>query len=302
MRTPVHGKAASRGIGVALALWALAGSMASGDDGPAVATQKNPKWGKHFLKRKPTTQGTLGYGPPGLHPGFQGFGLGYHPGYGYGGDALGVGAEGGYPFYGGPGYPHPAPCLRRLGPIIPFAYNGGPGGPSPEQSNFFGGVGPLAPDQPVVTFENDPGMLDYGCFTGSIPYPESTFAPFATQLGESTNEARPPIPAAPANSPPIPPTTPETPDASRSFGMSLEIAVDASSARGLKITRLQPGGVAEKAGLEVGDVIRSANGYLTEQPGNLTWIMINATPETIVTFNVLSAKTGEVRTITARRP
>ena len=40
--------------------------------------------------------GTLGYGPPGLHPGFQGFGLGYHLGYGYGGKrAAGSGCRGG---------------------------------------------------------------------------------------------------------------------------------------------------------------------------------------------------------------
>ena len=51
------------------------------------------------------THGTLGYGPPGEHPGFFGFGLSFHPGYGYGGNGLGVGAYGGYPCYGGPGYP-----------------------------------------------------------------------------------------------------------------------------------------------------------------------------------------------------
>src|SRR5262245_47937450 len=91
--------------------------------------------------------GTLGYGPPGVFDGFQGFGLGYHLGYRYGGDALGVGAEGGYPFYGGPGYPHKEPRLRRLGRIVPFCYFGGPGYPTPDHPNFFGGFGPLVPDQ-----------------------------------------------------------------------------------------------------------------------------------------------------------
>src|SRR5436309_1585417 len=75
-------------------------------------------------------------------PGFQGFGLKYHPGYGYGGDALGVGAGGGYPFYGGPGYPCAEPRLRRLGKIVPFPYYGGPGYPSPGHPNYFGPVGP----------------------------------------------------------------------------------------------------------------------------------------------------------------
>ena len=94
--------------------------------------------------------GTLGYGTPGLYAGFQGFGLGYHLGYGYGGDALGVGVNGGYPFYGGPGYPHPGPTLRRFGSITPFAYFGGPGAPTPECRNYFGSVGPLFTDRPVV--------------------------------------------------------------------------------------------------------------------------------------------------------
>src|SRR5262245_60135764 len=52
--------------------------------------------------------------------GREGFGLGYHLGYGYGGRALGVGPFGGYAYYGGPGYPQPAPQLRRFGKITPF--------------------------------------------------------------------------------------------------------------------------------------------------------------------------------------
>ena len=118
---------------------------------------------------------------PGLYPGFQGFGLGYHLGYGYGGDALGVGADGGYPFYGGPGYPHSEPRLRRIGGITPFPYYGGPGYPSPGHPNYFGGVGPLVADQPVVTIGSDRGDPDdatgYGPFTGALPYPEHVLRP-----------------------------------------------------------------------------------------------------------------------------
>ena len=64
---------------------------------------------------------------------------------------------GGYPFYGGPGYPHCGPRLRRLGKINPFPYFGGPGYPSFEHPNFFGGIGPLVPDQPVVTLVDERG-------------------------------------------------------------------------------------------------------------------------------------------------
>lgn len=307
MKTKVNGKSAPRAMVLALGIAILPGSTSLGDDGPGVAAQKVEKSGKIFPKKRPTTQGTLGYGPPGLHPGFQGFGLGYHPGYGYGGAALGVGAEGGYPFYGGPGYPHPAPPLRRIGPVAPFAFFGGPGGPTPTCPNFFGGVGPLAPDQPVVRFLGETPESGYaggyGEFNGSIPYPESTFAPFTTAAGdEAKGESKPPTP--PMTQPPIPPVSvnAETPDASKILGLETMTVVDDSLARGLKITSLRPGGEAEKAGLRVGDVIRSANGYLTEQPGNLTWIVTNATPEHVLNVNVLSASDGEARTITVKRP
>jgi hypothetical protein len=138
--------------------------------------------------------GTLGYGPPGLHPGFQGFGLGYHPGYGYGGDALGVGAFGGYPFYGGPGYPHPAPRLNRGCGINPFPHYGGPGHPTPSHPNVFGPVGPLIVDRPVVTVLSEPGEAHpdsaFGCFTGTLPYSEHYFAPFAAAAASSGSGGR----------------------------------------------------------------------------------------------------------------
>ncbi|WP_165074380.1 hypothetical protein [Paludisphaera rhizosphaerae] len=134
--------------------------------------------------------GTLGYGPPGPHPGFQGFGLGYHKGYGYGGAALGPGAEGGYPLYGGPGYPHPWPTLRRIGGINPFPYYGGPGGPTPTCPQYFGGVGPLVQDKPVVTIIGGNENESYGGFSGMVPYPPETFATgTAAAAGETSQPA-----------------------------------------------------------------------------------------------------------------
>ena len=97
------GKHPSMALALALGIWVFAGSSAKADvDGTEVGS------------------------------GFQGFGLSYHLGYGYGGNALGMTDNGGYPFYGGPGYPHPWPRLRRCGGITPFPYFGGPGYPSPE--------------------------------------------------------------------------------------------------------------------------------------------------------------------------
>ncbi len=153
--------------------------------------------------------GTLGYGPPGIRPGFQGFGLGYHLGFGFGGDALGPGAEGGYPFYGGPGYPHPAPELYRGCGITPFAYYGGNGCASPGHPNFFGGVAPLVPDQPVMKMEGEGpgagGATDYGSFNGSLPYPESAFAPDVAGADLNINGPGPmPSPADPTPAPNLP--------------------------------------------------------------------------------------------------
>ena len=199
-------------------------------------------------------------GGPGLYPGFQGFGLGYHPGYGYGGDALGVGAFGGYPFYGGPGYPFAEPLLRRIGGIVPFPYYGGPGYPSPGNPNYFGGVGPLVADQPVITIgsdRNDPGdASSYGPFTGAIPYPDTFFAPFTATAtaaaGGSSSGVSSSYPSTPAtNTAPaagfgqpsasIPPVTggiTNLPAQGRTLGIDEEPVIDASGVRGMKVSKV----------------------------------------------------------------
>ena len=174
------------GVLTSLVIGTLVGSSAVAGDG--VAGQRHKAAGASPVYRTPAA-GTLGYGSPGVHPGFQGFGLGYHRGFGYGGDALGVGASGGYPFYGGPGYPHPGPWLRRVGGINPFLHYGGLGHPTPTHPNFFGGVGPLVDDPPVVTIAPESGKNGctggFGPFTGAMPYPESAFAPFTAAAAAS---------------------------------------------------------------------------------------------------------------------
>ena len=188
---------ASLALAAGVGLVALAAASARADD---LATPRPCAKGcplNHAHRSGPGV-GTLGYGPPGLHPGFQGFGLGYHKGYGYGGKALGPGAEGGYPFYGGPGYPHPAPRLRRIGGANPFPFYGGPGGPTPECPQYFGGVGPLVEDRPVVRIVGGPPGMQYGEFNGMMPYPDSTFAPFTSAAsGESLNVSQPAGPPTP---------------------------------------------------------------------------------------------------------
>jgi hypothetical protein len=50
------------------------------------------------FKHSNLENGTLGWAEYGLYPGLYGFSLRWHLGYGYGLYALGVGADGGYPF------------------------------------------------------------------------------------------------------------------------------------------------------------------------------------------------------------
>jgi hypothetical protein len=298
---------------VLLGLWIVAGSAALAQDGViSVGQPKKKTIRKGLAHHHPPGPGvgTLGYGPPGLHPGFQGFGLGYHLGYGYGGAGLGPGCAGGYPYYGGPGYPQPWPTLNRLPGINPFPYFGGPGGPTPGHPNFFAaGVGPLVADRPVVEIEPNPGEADpahgYGCFTGTLPYPETVMAPFTARAaiagsasGISTARPAPPVSNAPSARGLVAPPT----GLDRSLGIELEPVVDPDNTRGLRVTRVEPGSVAEKAGLQKGDVILSINGYVTELPVNLSWIASNATPDRVLNMKVRGPSGGELRDVTARIP
>jgi hypothetical protein len=245
----------------------------------------------------------------GADPGFQGFGLGYRLGYGYGGAGVGVGPDGGYPCYGGPGYPHPWPRLRRIGGITPFPYFGGPGYPTPDCPNYFGGVGPLAIDPPVIVVEAGPGEADYGSgygvFTGAHPNAEALFAPFtntAASGGPYSEIIAPPPPTPPTNTPPTPGDTTRLPATGRTLGVDAEPVNDPGGVRGLRVTKVYPGSAADRVGLHAGDVIQSINGYLTQKPGNLTWIISKAAPDNVLKLSVRTASPREVRTLTTRLP
>jgi hypothetical protein len=167
------GQTAMTAVALAVAIGSFSGIPTRADEGVVQGVFHQGKWCPG--------EGTLGYGGYGLYPGLPGFGLAYHPGYGYGGKALGVGVFGGYPFYGGPGYPHEPPRLNRFGPAMPYEYFGGPGYPIFGWSHFYQGIGGLVVDKPVVGI-GEPGDFgyvgengefgagnDFGQFTGTLP-------------------------------------------------------------------------------------------------------------------------------------
>ncbi len=285
--------------------------------------------------------GTLGWAP-GVHLGFYGFGMGFHPGYGYGGDGLGVGADGGYPFYGGPGYPcggqpydggpgytgQPSPLMRPT-----YAYTGDPGNPEDPNAGMDATYRARAavvvgPGNPYYGYESGEGSGPpggyrggFGLFTGASSYPfthpsytaeaaatGTVFDPFSgagTSAAHTTTTI--PTPAmgfgySLAERTPVTIGVLPLPVRGRYLGIDEEPVVNANGTGGIKVTKVHPGTAAEKAGLHVGDIIYSVNGYLTTQRGNLAWIIAKAAPGNILNMKVRTATDGKEQTIKAQLP
>jgi membrane-associated protease RseP (regulator of RpoE activity) len=83
------------------------------------------------------------------------------------------------------------------------------------------------------------------------------------------------------------------------LGVDSKEVVEPDGKRGLRVDKVYPDSAAAKAGLEPGDVIRAANGYKTEVPGNLTWIIDNAAADNNLKMTVVSAKDRREHMITA---
>ena len=210
--------------------------------------------------------GTPGYGGCGPTPGYYGFGLSFHRGYGYGRDSLGVGSDGGNPYYGGTGYP-------RGGQVYPGPMQPGGGdfsGPLPDlrpirnPTSLHSRQRLRRPDHPAVDPRMDPFRGSQGLDTtpaaGSGP-PSAGNAPSLGEMANSTARGR-------------------------SIGIDEEPVVDADGRKGIKVINVLPGTAAEQGGLHAGDVIYSINGYLTTQRGNLAWIIANAASDNVLHMNV----------------
>ena len=92
------------------------------------------------------------------------------------------------------------------------------------------------------------------------------------------------------------------PTQGRYLGIDEDPFVDSTGRKGMKVGNVYPGTPAQRAGLRVGDVIYSINGYLTEQRGNLAWIIANAAPDKQLKLSIKSATDGEDHVLRATLP
>ncbi len=255
---------------LALGIWVISGSsaMAHGGGGGGGGHGGGGMGGGHM--------GGMGMGGMGMGHmgGYGGMGMGHMGGYGYG-NRLGYGGYGGYGgFY---------PGFYGLG-LFGLGYGGygmGYGGYGMGYGGYDGyGMG-----------YGGYGYPYYGGYGGagySYPYVNTVYT--SPTVYSSAYVA----PAAGA---------PNTVAAQgRYLGIDEEPVVEAGGRKGMKVSNVYPGTAAEKAGLKAGDVIHSINGYLTEQRGNLAWIIANATPTNILKMNVRTAKDGQEHTVTAQIP
>jgi hypothetical protein len=235
--------------------------------------------------------GGLGYGGfGGRQMGYGGYGYGrglYGMGYGYGlGYGLGLGYGGGWPYYGYGGYAgygYGWPYSGTLGgygwPYYGYAYTSYP--------NYgYNYTYPYSGYSYGYPYDATSYGYPYSGNAASYPTTDTTFGYSSAYVPPGASR---PI-AANADA------------QGKALGVVEKEVVDAAGNRGMEITRVYPGSAAEKAGLHAGDVIYSANGYLTEVPGNLAWVISNATPTNVLSMVVRSANDGRKYTYTVNLP
>ena len=83
-----------------------------------------------------------------------------------------------------------------------------------------------------------------------------------------------------------------------SLGIDERKVSDATGSH-IQVVRVHAGSPAERAGLQAGDTIVSANGFLTQDPGNLAWIIDHHTTNGAVTLKVRQVANGQDATLSA---
>jgi membrane-associated protease RseP (regulator of RpoE activity) len=85
----------------------------------------------------------------------------------------------------------------------------------------------------------------------------------------------------------------------RLLGIDEQPVVLAGGVKAMKVAKVYAGTAAEQAGLKAGDVIRSVNGYLMEQRGNLAWVIANAASDNQLKISVQTAEGSQTRQVSA---
>src|SRR5271166_2687263 len=204
--------------------------------------------------------GGFGWG----HGGYMGGGFRHYGGFGYGGYYPGFFGFGyGYPGYGY-GYGYPDYGLGYSGYGSGYYY-----------PDYTYGTGYVYPGSSYVVDSN--GNPGYVAAPGSGYTYSSAYGTVPLQ---ATTTAAP-------SSFPLP-----------SLGIDEQGVSDATGSH-IQVTRVHPGSPAERAGLQAGDTIISANGYLTQNPGNLAWIINHHAPNGAVSLNIRKVANGQVATVNA---
>jgi hypothetical protein len=92
-----------------------------------------------------------------------------------------------------------------------------------------------------------------------------------------------------------------SPEQGRYLGIDEQPVADAAG-RGMQVMQVYAGSAAQQAGLQVGDVIYSANGYNTQEYGNMAWIIATVPPNGALQMTVRTARDGAMHDVTATMP
>jgi hypothetical protein len=218
-------------------------------------------------------------------------GFGGHMG-GFGGGHMGGFHQGGFGRFGGVGF---FPGFYGSGFGYPYyGYGLGYGGYGLGYGGYglgYGGYGYGYPGYGYGMGYSYP-YYDYGY---GYPYYGTGYAAPVGGYGYSSAYVAPGVGVASAVTAPVA-------GQGRYLGIVEEPVTEPGGKQGIKVANVYPGTPAEQAGLQAGDVIHSINGYLTEQRGNLAWIIANAAPGNVLKMNVRTVRDGQEHTITAQLP
>ncbi|MBV8312156.1 MAG: PDZ domain-containing protein [Planctomycetaceae bacterium] len=221
--------------------------------------------------------------------GGHGGGGGGHGGGGFGGGHMGGGYHGGG--YGGRGY-----YRGYSGYYFPGFFLGGYGlGYGLGYGGYGYGNGYSNYYYPY-TYDYGNGYSNYYYpYTYDYTYPTTTYAPgyvypVQNATAPATTVVQPTVPIAVS-----------TGTQGALLGIDEEPVVDRIG-QGMRVARVYSGSPAERAGLQVGDVIHSANGYLTQIHGNLTWIINTQAPNGVLNLSVHRASDNRDATVVAQLP